>query len=65
MSFMDKLKGMVGVEDEDYEEYEEYDDNREVFSAKEENDHRSDRDNSKNKVMNINATCLLYTSRCV
>ena len=42
MSFMDKLKGMVGVEDEDYEEYEEYDDNREVFSAKEENDHRSD-----------------------
>ncbi|MBC5787243.1 MULTISPECIES: cell division protein SepF [Clostridiaceae] len=59
MSFMDKLKGMVGVEDEDYEEYEEYDDNREVFSAKEENDHRSDRDNSKNKVMNINATAQL------
>ena len=59
MSFMDKLKGMVGVEDEEYEEYEEYDDNREVFSAKEENDRRSDRDNSKNKVMNINATAQL------
>lgn len=55
MSFMDKIKGMVGTD-----EYDEYDDD---FITKEE-EARADRgersyDSPKNKVMNINATTQL------
>lgn len=63
MGFMDKIKGIVGVEDYDDDEYDEYDDNSEVFESKRnrehESDKRGDRETSSNKVMNINATTQL------
>lgn len=61
MGFMDRIKGMVGVDDEyddEYDEYDEYEDNNKMFAARKDADSKNDTSN-KNKVVNINATAQL------